>query len=80
MLCITGIQLSADIILTVYSLTARKERDSVIFKCINISDVLFAGLLKPHIQHVRVWLSKYRNDYRVQRTWWKRRSLSKHFP
>jgi hypothetical protein len=39
MLCITGIQLSADIILTVYSLyRARKERDSV-FKCINISDV-----------------------------------------
>jgi hypothetical protein len=22
-----------------------------------------AELLKPHIQHVRVWLSKYRNDY-----------------
>jgi hypothetical protein len=40
MLCITGIQLSADIILTVYSLNgARKERDSVVLKCINISDV-----------------------------------------
>jgi hypothetical protein len=40
MLCITGIQLSADIILTVYSLyRGRKERDSVVFKCINISEV-----------------------------------------
>jgi hypothetical protein len=38
MLCITGIQLSADIILTVYSLyRARKEWDNVVFKCINIS-------------------------------------------
>ena len=41
MLCIAGIQLSADIILTVYSLyRARKELDSV-FKCINISDVTY---------------------------------------
>jgi hypothetical protein len=40
MLCITGIQLSADISLTVYSLCrARKQRDSVVFKCINISDI-----------------------------------------
>jgi hypothetical protein len=40
MLCITDIQLSADIILTVCSLNgARKERDSVVLKCINISDV-----------------------------------------
>jgi hypothetical protein len=36
--------------------------------------ILCAELLKPHIQPVRVWLSKYRNNYRVQRTWWKRRS------
>ena len=40
MFCITGIQLSADISLTVYSLyRARKQRDSVVFKCINISDI-----------------------------------------
>jgi hypothetical protein len=40
MLCIMGIQLSTDIILTVYSIyKARKQRDSVFFKCINISDV-----------------------------------------
>ena len=38
MLCIMGIQISADIILTVYSLyRVRKERDIVVFKCINIS-------------------------------------------
>jgi hypothetical protein len=37
---ILGIQLSADIIFTVYSLyTGRKERDSVVFKYINISDI-----------------------------------------
>jgi hypothetical protein len=37
---ILGIQLSADIILMVYSLyRARKERDSVVFKYINISDM-----------------------------------------
>ena len=42
MLCITGIQLSTDISLTVYSLyIARKQRDSVVFKCINISDVYY---------------------------------------
>jgi hypothetical protein len=42
MLCITGIQLSTDIILRVYSLyRARKQRDSVVFKCINISDVYY---------------------------------------
>jgi hypothetical protein len=35
-----GIQLSVDIILTVCSLyRASKERDSVVFKCINISGV-----------------------------------------
>jgi hypothetical protein len=40
MLRITGIQLSTDMILTVYLLyRASKERDSVVFKCINISDV-----------------------------------------
>jgi hypothetical protein len=40
MLCITGIQLDVDIILTVYSLyRARKQRDSVVFKCVNISDI-----------------------------------------
>ena len=39
MLCITGIQISTDIILRVYSLYRdRKQRDSVVFKCINISD------------------------------------------
>ena len=37
---ILGIELSADIILTVYSLyRARKERYSVVFKYINISDM-----------------------------------------
>jgi hypothetical protein len=37
---ILGIQLSADIIFTVYSLyRGRKERDSVVFKYINISDM-----------------------------------------
>ena len=42
MLCIKGIQLSTDIILRVYSLyRARKQRDSVVFKCINISDVYY---------------------------------------
>ena len=40
MLCITGIQVSAHNGLTVYSLyRARKQRDSVFFKCINISDI-----------------------------------------
>ena len=40
MLCITGIQLRAHIGLTVYSLyRARKQQDSVVFKCINISDI-----------------------------------------
>jgi hypothetical protein len=29
----------------------------------------------PCVARVRVWLSKYRNDYRVQTTWWKRRSM-----
>jgi hypothetical protein len=37
--------------------------------------IVCAKLLKPHIRHVRVLLSKYRNDYRIQRTWWKRRSM-----
>ena len=46
MLCITGIQLSADIGLTVYSLyRARKQRDSVVFKCINISDINIEKIL-----------------------------------
>jgi hypothetical protein len=46
MLCITGIQLSADISLTVYSLyRARKQRDSVVFKCINISDINIEKIL-----------------------------------
>ena len=40
---ILGIQLSADIILTVYSLyrgtVRRKKRNSVVFKCVNISDM-----------------------------------------
>ena len=37
---ILGIQLSADIIFTVYSLyRGRRERDSVVFKYINISDM-----------------------------------------
>ena len=36
-LCITGIQLSADIMLTVYSLYgARKERDSVVYLFSNV--------------------------------------------
>jgi hypothetical protein len=40
MFCITGIQLSADIGLTVYSLyRARKQQDSVVLKCINISEI-----------------------------------------
>ena len=34
--------------------------------------ILCAELPKPDIQHLRVCLSKYRNDYRVQRTWWNR--------
>ena len=46
MLCITGIQLSADIGLTVYSFyRARKQRDSVVFKCINISDINIEKIL-----------------------------------
>jgi hypothetical protein len=46
MLCITGIQLSADISLTVYSLyRATKQRDSVVFKCINISDINIEKIL-----------------------------------
>ena len=46
MLCITGIQLGVDIILTVYSLyRARKHRDSVVFKCINISDINIEKIL-----------------------------------
>ena len=40
---ILGIQLSADIIFTVYSLyrgtVRRKKRNSVVFKCINISNM-----------------------------------------
>ena len=45
-LCITGIQLSADISLTVYSsYRARKQRDSVVFKCINISDINIEKIL-----------------------------------
>ena len=39
MLRITGIQLSTDIILIYLLYRASKERDSVVFKCINISDV-----------------------------------------
>jgi hypothetical protein len=46
MLCITGIQLSTDISLTVYSLyRARKQQDSVVFKCINISDINIEKIL-----------------------------------
>jgi hypothetical protein len=48
MLCITGIQLhvNADMILTVYSLyRARKQRDSLVFKCINISDINIEKIL-----------------------------------
>jgi hypothetical protein len=40
MFCTTGIQSSTDIILTVYSIyKARKQRDSVVLKCINILDM-----------------------------------------
>ena len=40
MLCITGIQLSADIILTVYSLYTELGRsETVLFSNVNISDV-----------------------------------------
>jgi hypothetical protein len=40
MLCITGIQLSTDIILTVYSrYKAMKQRDSVVLKYVYISDM-----------------------------------------
>ena len=46
MICITDIQLSADIGLTVYSFyRARKQRDSVVFKCINISDINIEKIL-----------------------------------
>jgi hypothetical protein len=42
---ILGIQLSADIIFTVYSLyRGRKERDSVVFKYININDLLISDM------------------------------------
>ena len=47
MLCITIYgHSSADISLTVYSLCrARKQRDSVVFKCINISDINIEKIL-----------------------------------
>ena len=59
MFCITGIQLSADISLTVYSLyRARKQRDSVVFKCINISDI--------NIEKIFVYVSSTTVQTRVQ--------------
>ena len=47
MLCITIYgHSSADISLTVYSLCrARKQRDSVVFKCINVSDINIEKIL-----------------------------------
>ena len=59
MFCITGIQLSADISLTVHSLyRARKQRDSVVFKCINISDI--------NIEKIFVYVSSTTVQTRVQ--------------
>ena len=59
MLCFTGIQLSTDISLTVYSLyRARKQRDSVVFKCINISDI--------NIEKILVYVSDTTVQTRVQ--------------
>jgi hypothetical protein len=66
MLCITGIQLDVDIILTVYSLyRARKELDCLdsVVKCINISDVNIESkifeILQPRTQALCVvlWLA-----------------------
>jgi hypothetical protein len=60
MLCITIYgHSSADISLTVYSMCrARKQRDSVVFKCINISDI--------NIEKILVYVSSTTVQTRIQ--------------